>query len=99
MATEQVDARALLAKMEAEEQAAREKADKLEQENEKKRKELLAKLREEDLADVKAKCKLHGFTASDLRGVLKTKGGGKRTAAKKSTTRKTTARKKATKSA
>lgn len=87
MATEQLDARQLLAKMEAEEQAAREKAEKLAEENAKKRKELLDKLRADDLADVKAKCELHGFTATDLRGSLKTKG------AKKSTPRKSAARK------
>ena len=87
MATEQLDARQLLAKMEAEENAAREKAEKLAAENAAKRKELLDKLRADDLADVKAKCELHGFTATDLRGSLKTKG------AKKSTPRKSTARK------
>lgn len=87
MATEQIDARQLLAKMEAEEQAAREKAEKLAAENAKKKEEILAKLRAADLADVIAKCKLHGFTATDLRGALKTKG------AKKSTPRKSTARK------
>lgn len=87
MATEQLDARQLLAKMEAEEQVAREKAEKLAAENAKKKEEILAKLRADDLADVIAKCKLHGFTATDLRGALKTKG------AKKSTPRKSTARK------
>lgn len=98
MATEQLDARQLLAKMEAEEQAAREKAEKLAEENAKKRKELLDKLRADDLADVIAKCKLHGFTATDLRGALKTKGAKKSTP-RKSTARKTTGRKKAAKSA
>lgn len=92
MATDTQDPRELLAKMEAEEKAAREKADKLAEENDKKRKELLDKLREADLADVIAKCKLHGFTATDLRGALKTKGGGRKTAARKSTGRKTTGR-------
>ncbi len=76
MATEQLDARTQLAKMEAEEQAARQKVDDIAKANESKRKELLAKLRDADLEDVKAKCKLHGFTASELRGVLKTRGGG-----------------------
>ena len=99
MATEQLDARELLAKMEAEEKAAREKAEKLAEENAKKKEELLKKLRDADLADVIAKCKLHGFTATDLRGALKTKGGGRKTAARKSTARKTTGRGRAKKSA
>jgi hypothetical protein len=94
MATEQLDARTLLAKMEAEEKAARDKADQLVAENAKKRKELLEQLRKADLEDVKAKCKLHGFTASDLRGVLKTRGGG----ASKSTPRKSGGKRAATKS-
>lgn len=93
MATETQDPRELLAKMEAEEQAAREKAEKLAEDNAKKREELLKKLRDDDLADVIAKCRLHGFTATDLRGALKTKGGGRKTAARKSTARKTTRRK------
>lgn len=88
--------RELLAKMEAEEKAAREKADKLAEENAKKKEELLKKLRDDDLADVIAKCKLHGFTATDLRGALKTKG--KKTTPRKSTARKST-RRKSTKSA
>lgn len=87
MATEQLDARQQLAKMEAELKAAQEKAQKAEEEFEAKSKELKAKLRADDLADVKAKCELHGFTATDLRGSLKTKG------AKKSTPRKSAARK------
>jgi hypothetical protein len=95
MATDNQDPRDLLAKMEAEEKAAREKAEKLAAENAKKKEELLAKLRADDLADVIAKCKLHGFTATDLRGALKTKGGGRKTAARKSTARKTTRRKSA----
>lgn len=96
MATEQLDARQLLAKMAAEEQAALDKAKTLAEENAKKRKELLDKLREDDLKDVKAKCELHGFTATDLRGSLKTKG--KKTTPRKSTARKSTPRKKSTKS-
>lgn len=99
MATEKLDPRAALAKMEAEEKAVREAADKLTEENDKKRKELLNSLREADLADVLEKVKLHGFTATDLRGVLKTKGARKTTprksAPRKSTTRKSTPRKKA----
>ena len=90
--TEKLDPRAALAKMEAEEKAVREAADKLTQENDKKRKELLDSLREADLADVREKCKLHGFNATDLRGYLKVKGAKKATP-RKSTARKTTARK------
>jgi hypothetical protein len=92
MATEKLDPRAALAKMEAEETAARAAADKLEADNEKKRKELLASLKEADLADVLEKIKLHGFTATDLRTALKKKGARKATP-RKSTARKTTARK------
>jgi hypothetical protein len=90
--TEKLDPRAALAKMEAEETAARAAADKLEADNEKKRKELLASLKEADLADVLEKIKLHGFTATDLRTALKKKGARKATP-RKSTARKTTARK------
>jgi hypothetical protein len=90
--TEKLDPRAALAKMEAEETAARAAADKLEADNEKKRKELLASLKEADLADVLEKIKLHGFTATDLRTALKKKGARK-TTPRKSTARKTTARK------
>lgn len=93
MATDSQDPRELLAKMEAEEQAAREKAEKLAAENAKKKQELLSKMRDADLADVIAKCKLHGFTATDLRGALKTKG--KKTTPRKSTARKSTRRKSA----
>ena len=99
MATDTQDPRELLAKMEAEENAAREKADKLAEENAKKKEELLAKLREADLADVIAKCKLHGFTQSDLRGALKTRGVGRKATPRKSAGRKTAARGKAKKSA
>jgi hypothetical protein len=98
MATEQLDARQQLAKMEAEVKAAQDKAKKAEEDFEAKSKELKAKLRDDDLADVIAKCKLHGFTATDLRGALKTKGGGRKTAARKST-RKTTGRTRAKKAA
>ena len=99
MATDTQDPRELLAKMEAERNAAQEKARKAEEEFEAKSKALLEKLRDADLADVIAKCKLHGFTATDLRGALKTKGGGRKTAARKSTARKTTGRGRAKKSA
>lgn len=93
MTNEKQDPRELLAKMQAEEEEARLKAEKIAAENEVKRKELLAKLREEDLDDVREKCKLHGFTATDLRGFLKVKGGGKKTAARKTAARKTTRKK------
>jgi hypothetical protein len=87
------DPRAALAKMDAEEKAVREAADKLMQENEKKRKELLDGLRAADLADVIEKCKLHGFTATDLKTGLKTKAARK-TAARKTPARKNASRKK-----
>jgi len=99
MATDTQDPRELLAKMAAEEQAAREKAEKIAEENAQKREELLAKLREADLADVIAKCKLHGFTQSDLRGALKTRGAGLKATPRKSTARKSTGRGRAKKSA
>lgn len=92
MATEQLDARQQLAKLQAEVIAAQEKAKKAEEDFEAKSKELKAKLREDDLADVIAKCKLHGFTATDLRTALKKRGARKSTP-RKSTARKTTARK------
>lgn len=91
MATEQLDARQQLAKMEAELKVAQEKAKKAEEDFETKSKELKAKLRADDLADVKAKCELHEFTATDLRGSLKIKGAKKATP-RKSTARKTTGR-------
>jgi hypothetical protein len=99
MSNENVDVRALLAKMQADEDAAREKADKLAEDNAKKKEELLKQLRDADLADVIAKCKLHGFSATDLRGALKVKGAGRKPAARKSTARKTTTRGRKAKSA
>lgn len=90
--TEKLDPRAALAKMEAEETAARAAADKLAEENAAKRKELLEKLRADDLADVLAKCELHGFTLTDVKKSLRTKGAKKATP-RKSTARKTAARK------
>jgi len=95
--TDKEDPRATLARMEAEEKIAREKADTLASDNAKKREELLAQLRADDLADVIAKCKMHGFSATDLRGALKVKGARKATP-RKSAPRKTTAtrRKKST---
>ena len=89
-AAEKEDPRALLAKMEAERNAAQEKAKKAEEEYETKSKELLSKLRADDLADVIAKCQMHGFTLTDVKKGLKTKG-----AARKSTPRKSAARKSA----
>lgn len=77
MAVDEMNPRALLAKMEAEESAALEAAKKLAEENAKKKVELLAKLREDDLADVREKCKLHGFTATDLKGAIKMRGRGR----------------------
>jgi hypothetical protein len=79
--SEKSNVRDLLAKMEAEEAAALEAAKKLAEENAKKKVQLLAELREADLADVREKCKLHGFTATDLKGAIKMRGRG-RTAAK-----------------
>ena len=91
MTAEKVNARELLAKMEAEEKAAKEKADKVTKDNEEKRKELLESLRKEDLEDVIAKIKMHRFTATDLRSAIKTRGG-KSSTPRKSTARKSTAK-------
>ncbi len=85
--TDATNARDLIAQMEAAEKAAREKADRIAEENAVKKEELLKQLREADLADVKAKCEMHGFTATDLRGSLKVKGGGRKPAARKSPAR------------
>lgn len=92
MATDTQDPRELLAKMEAEVKAAQDKAKKAEEDYEEKSKELKAKLREADLADVIAKCELHGFTLTDVKKGLRTKGAKKATP-RKSTARKSTARK------
>ncbi len=86
------DPRALLAKMEAERNAAQETAKKAEEEYETKSKELLQQLREADLLDVREKCNLHGFTATDLRNYLKVKGVRK-TTPRKSAPRKAAAKK------
>lgn len=93
MTTEQINAREQLAKLEAEAAAARETWERIEAENKAQKEELLKQLRKDDLADVQAKCKLHGFTQTDLRGYLKTKGGGRRAATSKSATGKGTTRK------
>jgi len=92
--TDKEDPRATLARMEAEEKAAREKADTLATDNAKKREELLAQLRADDLADVIAKCKMHGFSATDLRGALKVKGARKATPRKSAPRKTTTTRRK-----
>ena len=97
-APEKEDPRALLAKMEAEHNAAQEKAKKAEEEYETKSKELLSKLRADDLADVIAKCQMHGFTLTDVKKGLKTKGARKATP-RKSATRKSTVRGRAKKTA
>lgn len=94
--SDKLDPRQQLAKMEAEIEAARKKADELEAANKAKRDELLKQLRESDLADVIAKCKMHGFTATDLRGALKTKGASAKSTPRKSTKSRTTTRKKST---
>jgi hypothetical protein len=92
MATEKLDPHAALAKMEAEEKAANEAAAKIAEANAVKRVEILAAMRDADLADVRTKCKLHGFSATDLRTYLKVKGAGKKATPRKSTARKTTSR-------
>ncbi len=88
------DPRALLAKMKADEKDAQEKLNKIKADNAAKSAEILAQLRKTDLDDVLEKCVLHGFTASDLKSVLKTKATRK-TTPRKSAARKTTPRKKA----
>lgn len=72
-----------LEKLNKEEEQAQERLEKLAEETHKKREAIKEKLREEDLKDVIAKCKLHGFTATNLRGALKTKGAKKKTIRKK----------------
>ena len=60
------------------------------------KKKLLAASKDADLDTVKKLCKQHGFTATQLRGSLKTKGKGKATAAdteKKPSAKKTAAKK------
>jgi len=52
-------------------------------------KALKQQTRDEDLATVKRLCETHGFTQTDLRGSLKTKGTGKTSTPRKSTRRKT----------
>jgi hypothetical protein len=90
-----LDPNAQLAKIEAEIEAARKKAEEVEAAGKEKREELLKQLRDKDLADVIAKCKRHGFTATDLRGALKTKGASTKSTPRKSTKSRTTRKKSA----
>ena len=83
------DPREILAKMAAEEEAARKKAEQLAEQNRVKREEILKKLRDDDLKIVRERCQLHGFTATDLRGALKTKGSGAKSTPRKSKSRST----------
>lgn len=93
-----MDPRAALAKMEAEEAAAKIAKEATDKKNAELRESLLKELREADLADVRAKCKLHNFSQTDLRGVLKVKGAKKATGTpRKSAAGKTAAKKRATK--
>ena len=98
MATAQVDARAELAKMEAEEKTAAETLSAIQKKNAEQRDALKKELRVADLKDVREKCELHSFTATDLRGVLKVKGAAKKATPAKSP-RKPAAKKRATKAA
>ena len=59
--TQPQDTNTLLAKMDAEEDAARLKAEKLIEQNKAKKEELLKQVRAEDLAIVLEKCKRHGL--------------------------------------
>ena len=92
--TQPQDPNTLLAKMDAEETAAREKAEKLIEQNKAKKEELLKQVRAEDLAIVLEKCKRHGFTATDLRSALKTKGVSAKSTTRKSTSKSRSTRKK-----
>lgn len=99
MTNEKLDPRAALAKMQAEEKAAADALEKLQKDNDAKKAAMLKELREVDLADVKEKCKMHGFTASQLRGALSTKGAGKKAATKSTAAKKPAAKKRAAKAA
>jgi hypothetical protein len=85
--------------MSAEEEELRKKAEQVAKDNAEKRKELLEQLRAADLADVKEKCKLHGFTASELRGYIKTRGAKGKTTGSKTVVRRSSAKKKIAKAA
>ena len=74
------EARTQLAAMEAEEVAARKKLEDLANANAEKKQKLLDVVREADLADVRKLCEKHGFTATELRGVLKRRGRTKKSA-------------------
>lgn len=93
MSDQSQDPREILAKMAAEEEAARKKAEQLAEQNRVKREEILKKLRDDDLKIVREKCQLHGFTATDLRGALKTKGSGAKSTTRKSTKSRSTRKK------
>jgi hypothetical protein len=97
MATEKLDPRAALEKMEAEETESKAALEAMQKANADQKAEMLKEMRDEDLADVRTKCKLHGFSATDLRTYLKVKGAAKKGTARKSTTRKPAAKKRATK--
>jgi hypothetical protein len=92
------DTRAELAKMEADEKAASDALAAMQKANADKKAAMLKELRDTDLADVKEKCLLHGFTATDLRTVLKAKGAAKKATPAKSP-RKPAAKRRTTKAA
>ena len=72
--------RAELEALKEKEDAARREFEALQFANAERIRELNAKLRDDDLATVKELCKLHGFTATELRGALKGKGAPKKVA-------------------
>ena len=92
------DPRAVLAQMAAEEKVAADALAALQKKNAEQMDKLKAELRVADLEDVREKCKLHNFSATDLRGVLKTKGAAKKAPATKSP-RKPAAKRRVTKAA
>ena len=77
MSNSKNNVREILAQMEAEERAAQEAAERLIADNAKRKQELLEQLRVEDLADVREKCRLHGFTATELKGYIKARARGR----------------------
>ena len=68
-----LDPRAELAKIQAETAAAKKKAEDTEKANAAREEELKKQLRGDDLQIVKELCRTHGFTATDLKGFLKTR--------------------------
>jgi hypothetical protein len=98
MATTEIDARAALAKMEAEEKTASETLVAIQKKNAEQRDALKKELRVVDLKDIREKCLYHEITATELRGVLKVKGAAKKATPAKSP-RKPAAKKRATKAA